>query len=61
MIQTGSKSGMILMKEAITNLLQEGIISSEEARRLLLGDGEEDTSSGAARTPQPMTANPGQF
>ncbi|MCB1322939.1 MAG: type IV pilus twitching motility protein PilT, partial [Leptospiraceae bacterium] len=36
MIQTGSKSGMILMKDSITRLLELGIINSAEARRHLL-------------------------
>ncbi|MDG1286127.1 MAG: type IV pilus twitching motility protein PilT [Rickettsiales bacterium] len=60
MIQTGSKSGMILMKDAIRNLLEEGVIGSEEARRLLLTDADEDKNSGG-HTPKPITANPGQF
>jgi len=63
MIQTGSKSGMILMKDSITNLLEQGVISSEEARRLLLKDGEEDSTvnTGDAQISRPVTVNSGQF
>ncbi len=40
MIQTGSKAGMLLMKNSITNLLNNNIITSDEARRLLITDGD---------------------
>lgn len=36
MIQTGKRMGMKLMKDAINELLAEGIVSTEEARRLLV-------------------------
>src|SRR5690606_11198864 len=36
MMQTGSRYGMVTMEEAITNLLEGGIVDKEEARRALL-------------------------
>lgn len=36
MMQTGSRYGMITMEEAVNNLLQQGIISAEEARTVLM-------------------------
>jgi twitching motility protein PilT len=36
MMQTGSRYGMVTMEEAITNLVEGGIINKEEARRALL-------------------------
>lgn len=36
MMQTGSRYGMITMEEAVNNLLQQGVISSSEARQALM-------------------------
>lgn len=53
MMQTGSRYGMVTMEEAVTNLLESGIIDKEEARSALLrvSDGEderdEDYATGA--------------
>lgn len=53
MIQTGSRYGMITMEEAINNLLEQGIISREEARTALMrttdeeGDRDDDIASAA--------------
>lgn len=47
MIQTGSRYGMITMDEAIQNLLEQGVIDKEEARRALLRvTDDEDISEG---------------
>lgn len=41
MMQTGSKLGMRTMKDSVTALLHQGVITEEEARRLLItGSGE---------------------
>lgn len=67
MIQTGTKSGMILIKDSVTNLLEQGVISSNEARRVMLtgSDAKSDSNSGgegnAAKTAAPMPTNSGQF
>lgn len=44
MMQTGSRYGMVTMEEAVTNLLESGIIDKDEARSALLrvSDGEEE-------------------
>jgi twitching motility protein PilT len=44
MMQTGSRYGMITMEDAVTDLLEAGIIDKEEARRALMrtSDAEED-------------------
>lgn len=53
MIQTGSRYGMITMEEAINNLLEQGMISREEARTALMrttdeeGDRDDDIASAA--------------
>jgi len=36
MIQTGSRYGMITMEDAITALLEQGLVDKEEARRILM-------------------------
>lgn len=41
MMQTGSRYGMVTMEDAVTNLLEGGIIDSDEARRALLKTSEE--------------------
>lgn len=41
MMQTGSRYGMVTMEEAVSNLLEGGIISKEEARRTLLKTSDE--------------------
>lgn len=51
MIQTGSRYGMITMEDAISDLLEEGIIDEEEAHRVLLritDEGEEHEGGYAA-------------
>ena len=42
MMQTGSRYGMVTMEEAITNLLEGGIIGKDEARRALIKTSDED-------------------
>lgn len=62
MIQTGSKSGMILMKDAITNLLNQNIISSSEAKRLLVGDADNsNNSTNSAPSNSAYGSTAGQF
>lgn len=58
MIQTGSRAGMVLMKDAITRLLEENVISSDEARKYLLIKGNNEDASSDSR---PMSAGAGQF
>ncbi|PCJ00271.1 MAG: type IV pili twitching motility protein PilT [Alphaproteobacteria bacterium] len=41
MMQTGSRYGMITMEDAIQNLLEGGIISKEEARRVAMKNSDE--------------------
>lgn len=41
MIQTGSRYGMITMEEAVSNLMEQGIVDKDEARRALLRTSEE--------------------
>ena len=60
MMQTGSRYGMITMEEAVNNLLQQGVISSGEARHALMkasdeGLGETKTDD-SATTPAPKKA-----
>lgn len=53
MIQTGSRYGMITMEDSIKGLVEQGIVSQEEARRVLLkstdegGEQEEGMASAA--------------
>ena len=42
MMQTGSRYGMVTMDEAITNLLEGGIIDKGEARRALIKTSDDD-------------------
>lgn len=44
MMQTGSRYGMITMEEAVNNLLEQGIVGREEARRALLKTTDEEES-----------------
>ena len=49
MIQTGSRYGMITMENAVQNLLEQGVVDKEEARRVLLksaDDGSGDDGEG---------------
>ncbi|GJL84515.1 MAG: twitching motility protein PilT [Micavibrio sp.] len=46
MMQTGSRYGMITMEEAVSNLLEGGVISKEEARRTLLRTSDESDDDG---------------
>ncbi len=53
MMQTGSRYGMITMEEAVSNLLEGGVIDKDEARRTLLrtsdeSDGEDDEYASAS-------------
>ena len=52
MMQTGSRYGMVTMEEAVTDLLESGLIDKEEARTALLrvsdGDDERDEGHAAA-------------
>lgn len=62
MIQTGSRHGMILMKEAITNLLNSGKINSEEARKYIVTDDNESSGASDGRSSEKtMVASGGQF
>ncbi len=65
MIQTGSKAGMILLKESIMNLLNQNIISSAEARRLIVtattNPDSEVESANLHTAGTPTNANTGQF
>ena len=53
MMQTGSRYGMITMEDCVNDLLEEGIIDKDEARRAILAatdeedEGDEDYASGA--------------
>jgi len=49
MMQTGSRYGMITMEDAISNLLEGGIIDKDEARRALLKSSEESETEGGER------------
>ena len=42
MMQTGSRYGMITMDDAISDLLEAGVIDKDEARRVLIKTSEED-------------------
>lgn len=42
MMQTGSRYGMITMQDAVTDLLEAGMIDEEEARRVLIAVNDED-------------------
>ena len=57
MIQTGSKSGMILMKDSIMRLVEEGIINSEEARKHLMSGGDSETGGGDRHDQTAMQAD----
>ncbi|MCB1556582.1 MAG: type IV pilus twitching motility protein PilT [Alphaproteobacteria bacterium] len=48
MIQTGSRYGMITMEDSVLALLEQGVISNDEARRVLMKTTEDDdkTKSG---------------
>lgn len=46
MMQTGSRYGMITMEEAINNLLQQGVISPDEARHVLMKASDEGLGGG---------------
>ncbi len=50
MMQTGSRYGMVTMEEAVTDLLESGLIDKEEARTTLLrvSDGDDDRDDGHA-------------
>lgn len=53
MMQTGSRYGMITMRDSVTDLLEAGIIDEDEARRILVevsdtGDEHEEDSASAA-------------
>lgn len=48
MMQTGSKIGMCTMKESVNKLLSNGTITTEEARKILVGAGDANASEGSA-------------
>jgi twitching motility protein PilT len=50
MMQTGSKVGMCTMKDAVQNLLDSGQITTDEARKVLMG--KPDTGEGGANAAQ---------
>ena len=59
MIQTGSKKGMILMKDSIMKLLDEEIIARDEARKYVTL-GAEDASDSSRHSAQTMNPNNAQ-
>jgi len=48
MIQTGSRSGMVLMKDSIIHLLENNMISSAEAKRLIMEGVKPEEEEGSA-------------
>jgi twitching motility protein PilT len=62
MIQTGSRHGMVLMKDSIQKLLEDGVVGSEEAKRYLLTSGDEEAHNedGARHNSNQMVSNGAQ-
>lgn len=58
MMQTGSRYGMITMEEAVNNLLQQGVISAEDARLTLAKASDEGIGDKTKSEATPVAAAP---